>query len=305
MINDAFASCTRESGAELHEALSNPHDCFPDEIELLNYRHSFHAGNIADVFKHIVLTLVLRALHKKVTPFCVIDTHAGSGLYALKAPGEFEQGVGVIWPERGNWTAFVDYFAVVEKFNGRGGLKHYPGSPFIIAEFLRPQDRAVLMELNEQECRYLKNNMAGIRNAAVQGVDAWKAFKGFVPPKENRGLVLIDPPYEAADDFDNVLAVLRYGAKHWRNGIYMAWYPFKSRKIVARFHEGVRDLGIEAQAVEFMTLPDDVENRLNGSGLVIVNAPWKLMDTLREVLPPLAERLAGASGRPGVRFVDL
>lgn len=271
----------------------------------MNYRHSFHAGNIADVFKHIVLTLVLRALQQKETPFCVIDTHAGGGLYALKAPGEFEQGIGVIWPEWGKWPAFADYFAVVEKLNQRGGLKHYPGSPFIVAEFLRPQDRAVLMELNEQECRYLKNNIAGIRNAAVNCVDAWKALRGFVPPKENRGLVLIDPPYEAADDFDNVLAVLRYGAKHWRNGIYMAWYPIKSRKTVARLHEGVRGLGMGAQAVEFITLPDDVENRLNGSGLVIVNAPWKLTDTLKELLPPLAERLAGASGRPEVRFIDL
>ncbi len=271
----------------------------------MNYRHSYHAGNIADVFKHIVLTQVLRALQQKETPFCVIDTHAGSGLYALKAPGEFEQGIAAIWPERRKWPAFDDYFAVIEKLNRREGLKHYPGSPFVIAHFLRRQDRAVLLELNERECRYLKNNMAELQGVSVNCVDAWKAFRGFVPPQENRGLVLIDPPYEAAADFDNVLAVLGHGAKHWRNGIYMAWYPYKSRKSVAQFHAGVRNLDRRAHAVEFMTLPGDVENRLNGSGLVIVNAPWKQLDTLKVELLPLAGRLAGARGRPEVRFIDL
>lgn len=271
----------------------------------MNYRHSFHAGNVADVFKHIVLVLVLRALHKKETPFCVVDTHAGSGVYELERPGEFEYGIGIIWPEREQWPALADYFAVVEKLNGKGEIKYYPGSPFIIREYLRPQDRAAFMELQPGEYANLKTNFTGIKNISVRHVDAWGAFKAFVPPKENRGVVLMDPPFEVANEFDHVVTALTQGTKRWRNGIYMVWYPFKSRMTVSKFHQALRGLRVEAQAVEFMTLPDDVENRLNGSGIVLVNAPWGVMDALREILSPLAARLAGVSGGAETRFVDL
>ncbi|MDA1107467.1 MAG: 23S rRNA (adenine(2030)-N(6))-methyltransferase RlmJ [Proteobacteria bacterium] len=271
----------------------------------MNYRHSFHAGNVADVFKHVVLVLVLRALHKKDTPFCVVDTHAGSGVYQLERLGEFEQGIGLIWPERERWPVLADYLSVIEKLNGKAGIKYYPGSPFIIREYLRPQDRAVFMELQPGEYVNLKTNFNGIKNISVHHVDAWSSFKAFVPLRENRGMVLMDPPFEAANEFDNVVAALKQGARHWRNGIYMVWYPFKSRMMVRKFHQAVRALKMEAQAIEFMTLPDDVENRLNGSSIVLINAPWGVMDALRELLSPLAVGLAGASGKPEVRFVDL
>lgn len=271
----------------------------------MNYRHSYHAGNVADVFKHIVLMLVLRALRKKDTPFCVVDTHAGSGVYEVEQPGEFEQGIGVVWPERGRWPALADYFSVIEKLNGTDELKYYPGSPFIIREFLRPQDRAVFMELQPGEYANLKANFSGVKNVSIRHVDAWDAARASVPPRENRGMVLMDPPYEATSEFDKIAAVLKHGAAHWRNGIYLVWYPIKSRKSVNKFHQAVRTLAVSAHAVEFITLPDDVENRLNGSGVVVMNPPWKLLDSLREVLPPLAERLAGEDGRPEVRFVDL
>ncbi len=271
----------------------------------MNYRHSYHAGNIADVFKHIVLVHVLRAFRQKETPFCVVDTHAGAGVYVLKTPGEYGQGIGVVWPEREQWPALADYFALVGKFNGQGVLKYYPGSPFFIAEMLREQDRAVLIERQDEEYQYLKHNLAGVKNAAAHHADAWSALKGFIPPKEKRGLLFIDPPYESADEFGHVLAALEYAARHWSNGVVMAWYPAKSRFAVRRFHAALRALRIKALALEFLTLPDDVENRLNGSGMIIVNPPWKLMDSLKKVLLPLAERLAGASGRPQVRVVDL
>lgn len=271
----------------------------------MNYRHSYHAGNAADVFKHIVLVFVLRALHKKDTPFCVLDTHAGSGVYELERPGEFETGVGVVWPERAEWPVLTDYFSVVEKINGRGGIRYYPGSPFIIRDYLRPQDRAVFMEQQPGEYLNLKTSFSGASNIGVHHADAWGALKAFVPPRENRGVVLIDPPYEAANEFESIGAALRHGVAHWRNGIYLVWYPVKSRAVVNVFHQAVRALNIEAQALEFMLYPDDVENRLNGSGIVLVNAPWGVMDVLRKVLPPLAERLAGAEGRAEVRYVDL
>lgn len=271
----------------------------------MNYRHSFHAGNIADVFKHIVLMRVLRALRQKDAPFCVVDTHAGAGVYVLKEPGEFGQGVGVVWPEKEQWPGLADYFSLVGKFNRQGALKYYPGSPFFIGGMLREQDRAVLIERQDEEYQYLKHNLAGVNNAAVHHADAWRALQGFIPPREKRGLLFIDPPYESADEFDHVVAALAYAAKHWRNGVVLAWYPVKSRQAVRRFHAGVRELRIKAQALEFLTLPDDVDNRLNGSGMVIVNPPWKLMEDLTKVLPPLAARLAGEGGRPQVRVQTL
>lgn len=269
----------------------------------MNYRHSYHAGNIADVFKHYVLTLVLGALHGKQTPFCVIDSHAGAGIYALDPGGEHEQGISRLWPERHAWAALDRYFEVVARFNPQGRLRHYPGSPLIIREHLRAQDRAVLLELHPEEHALLKENLLGSAGVAVHHADAWSGLKAFVPPKENRGLVLIDPPYEEANEFKSVVAALKYGMRHWRNGIFLAWYPIKARRPIDSFHRAVAKLNAPAHAVEFITLPMDMERRLNGSGLLVINPPWRLLDTLRESLPPLAARLAGPGGSPQVRIV--
>jgi len=271
----------------------------------VNYRHAYHAGNSADVFKHYVLTLALAALHNKDTPFCVIDTHAGAGLYRLKRPGEFEQGIGRLWPQRAAWPALGAYLDVVAAFNPQGGLKFYPGSPLIIQKFLRARDRAQCFELHPQECARLSTALASAPRVAVQEANGWNALRGALPPKENRGLVLIDPPYEQAGDFKALAAALATAAKHWRNGMYLAWYPVKQRRPIERLHAAVRALGLEAAAVEFLTLPPDVEQRLNGSGYVIINPPWKLLDTLRATLPPLAEFLAGPDGRPAVQVREL
>ncbi len=272
----------------------------------LNYRHSYHAGNIADVFKHYVLTQALQALQAKETPFCVIDSHAGSGVYRLEAPGEFEQGIGRLWPERAAWPALAGYFAAIGRLNPDGCLRFYPGSPFIIRDFLRPQDRAVLLELHPQEVADLKANLgSGFGRIGVHHADAWGGLKGFVPPKENRGLVLIDPPYEQKDEFERIAEALARALKHWRNGIYLAWYPIKGRRPVESFYAALRALGAAVSAVEFITLPLDVEQRLNGSGLVLINPPWRLLDDLSITLPPLATYLAGSAGRPAVNVLDL
>lgn len=276
----------------------------------MNYQHAYHAGNVADVFKHCVLIEILRSLQKKPAPFCVMDAHAGSGIYRLKPSGEHEQGIGLLWPERTRWPALADYFAVIEKFNGVGPVKHYPGSPLIISTFLRApaptsRDRAILMELHPEECKKLKENLAGTKGAAVHHIDAWNGLKAFVPPPENRGLVLIDPPYEEPGEFNRLVLALTRALKHWRNGIYMAWYPIKARKPVTEFLQAIRILQAKATAVEFLTLPTDVEQRLNGSGVVIINPPWKLLQRLKTLLPPLALRLAGPTGKPQTNFYDL
>lgn len=270
----------------------------------MNYRHAFHAGNGPDVFKHIVLTLVLRALHRKETPFCVIDTHAGRGKYALKEGGEHEQGIGLLWPERAQWPAFADYLSVVAKFN-KDRLKCYPGSPFIIREFLRPQDRAVFLELHPEEHAALAALLGPTKGVQTRHLDAWQGLKAFIPPKENRGLVLIDPPFEKTSEFADIEAALRTATKRWRNGIYMIWYPHKAGHPIARLHRTVAALGLPALAIELTTLPTDVPYRLNGSGIALINPPWQLKETLERELPPLAQRLAGPNGAPGVRIAEL
>jgi len=270
----------------------------------VNYRHHFHAGNVADVFKHLVLIRVLETLRLKETPFCVIDTHAGSGLYRLKAPGEFDQGIGRLWPARLQWPMLGTYFELLAALN-RNGLNAYPGSPWIIRALLRPQDRAVFFERQPEEAAALRDNLSGSRGITINEADAWAALKGLVPPKENRGLVFIDPPYEKPDEFEQVARALRAAHSRWRNGLYLVWYPIKARRPVEKLHEAVRALGAEALAVELLMLPEDVPQRLNGSGVILINPPWKLEETLRALLPPLAAFLAGPDGQPQARFVNL
>jgi 23S rRNA (adenine2030-N6)-methyltransferase len=270
----------------------------------MNYRHSFHAGNVADVFKHIVLLKTLELFRAKDSPLCVVDTHAGSGLYRLKPPGEYEQGVGRLWPARAEWPALDAYFARLAAYNGPR-LETYPGSPVLIADMLRPQDRAVFVESQPQEAAALRDHLRGRPHVAVHEADGFAMLKALVPPRENRGLVLIDPPFEKTEEFAKVAKSLEDAVRRWRNGVFLAWYPIKARRPVERFHADVSRMASEAWAVEFMTLPDDVAQRLNGSGMVLINPPWKLREWLAATLEPLAAFLAGPGGQPQVRFVEL
>lgn len=277
----------------------------------MNYRHRYHAGNAADVFKHYVLCEILAALQAKSAPFCVVDSHAGAGRYCLKAPGEFEAGIeraraaGDALPGAARYFASLDTVCATQS----GCSKCYPGSPLLIRHFLRPQDRAVLLELHPEEHAALKAAVGDDARIAVHRADAWQGLKGFIPPVENRGLVLIDPPYERRDEFAQIDAALAHALRHWRNGIYMVWYPIKTARAIAPFHRALGALcaqhRVAAHAAELLTLPLDVENRLSGSGLVLINAPWKLPAMLGETLPALAGVLAGAKGRPAVRVFTL
>lgn len=287
----------------------------------MNYRHQFHAGNIADVFKHIVLTFALEKLRAKDTPLCVIDTHAGGGLYRLRGPGEYQQGIGRLWPVRADWPGLTPYFDRLLPYNRRG-LSAYPGSPLLIQGLLRAQDRAVFVERQPQEAAALRDNLRGAgmhecrerrthrsgrgaRGIAVHEADGFAMLKALVPPGENRGLVLIDPPYEKPDEFEQVAAALRDAHRRWRNGVYMVWYPIKARAPVTRLLAAAGALGAEGWAVEFLTLPEDVPQRLNGSGVLFLNPPWQLDAALRAELAPLAAFLAGPDGRPQLRFLGL
>jgi len=270
----------------------------------VNYRHRFHAGNVADVFKHLVLVRVLESLRAKDTPFCVIDTHAGSGLYRLKPPGEFEHGIGRLWPVRAEWPALASYFERIQTYNS-GALRAYPGSPLIIADLLRSQDRAVFVERHPEECTGLRDNLRGRSRIAIHEADGLAMLKALLPPPENRGLVLIDPPYEATNEFATVAAALPPALRRWRNGVYLIWYPIKARRPVEQLHAAVAALEPESMAIELLTLPEDVPQRLNGSGVIVMNPPWRLREELEPFLSDLANFLAGASGAPRVRMISL
>lgn len=258
----------------------------------MNYRHVFHAGNFADVVKHVVLSLLLKSLHRKDTPFCYLDTHAGAGRYdlsiaAAQKTGEYREGILRLWnseppPET------VDYLAAVRALNDGKTLRYYPGSPAIGRILLRPQDRMVLLESQPDECSLLKTAFAGDRQVTVRSQDGYAGLKALLPPVEKRGLVLIDPPYESDKEYEQVATGLRIAYKRWQSGMYAAWYPVKNRPPLDRFHRALVASGIrKIMIIELCPYPEDSGFRLNGCGMVIINPPWTLEETLRPLLPRL------------------
>lgn len=260
----------------------------------MNYRHAFHAGNFADVFKHVVLTLLLKAVRSKDKPFIYLDTHAGAGRYdlgseAARKTREFEQGIARLWALTTPPPALRDYLAAVHALNRGEQLRFYPGSPRIARHFLRRQDRMVLCEANPDEFRRLKAEFAGDKQLSVHRQDGYLGLKAFLPPPENRGIVLIDPPYESADEFERVAGALIASCARWRGGIYALWYPIKLPAAVAALHEALRHSGIrKILLAELAVYPRDNAFRLNGCGMVVINPPWRLDEELKSLLPQLA-----------------
>jgi len=275
----------------------------------MNYRHIFHAGNFADVFKHVVLSLLLKSLHRKDAPFCYLDTHAGAGRYdldsaAARKTGEFKDGILRLWQAE-PLPDFTDYLAAVRAVNASDALRYYPGSPAVAGFFLRPRDRMVLLELQPEECAQLKAQFAGDRRVTVLEQDGYAGLKALLPPKERRGLVLIDPPYEAEDEYARVVEGLRRAHARWDSGIYALWYPVKNRPPVERFHRALVSTGIRKMLLaEFAPYPEDAGFRLNGCGLVVINPPWQLDEVLRLLLPRLLQVLRQhPSARTGVSWL--
>jgi 23S rRNA (adenine2030-N6)-methyltransferase len=266
----------------------------------MNYRHIFHAGNFADVFKHVVLSLLLKSLQRKDTPFCYLDTHAGAGRYDLNSEaaqktGEYREGIWRLW-DMNPLPELAEYLAAVRAVNADGTLRSYPGSPMIARFFLRPQDRMVLLELQADECTLLQARFAGDRQVVVQRLNGYVGLKAYLPPKERRGLVLIDPPYESDNEYEQVVAGLRVAHERWASGIYIVWYPIKNRPPVARLHRAVIATGIrKILLLELCPYPDDTVLRLNGCGMIVVNPPWMLEEALQALLPKLLELLWGHS----------
>lgn len=271
----------------------------------MNYRHAYHAGNFADVVKHAVLALLVEQLKRKDAPFAVFDVHAGIGRYDLQSEEagktlEFREGIERFLAEPPP-AEFDPYMDAVRALNPDGGLRFYPGSPRVVRRLMRPQDRLVLAELHPEDARTLRREFRGDALVAVHERDAYEALKGLLPPPERRGLVLIDPPFEAKDEFQRVVAALEQAWARWPTGIYGVWYPIKDRPPVAAFHQALAGIGAkDILAAEVLVFPDDYPARLNGCGMVLLNPPWRLDETLNRVLPELHRRLQRRGG--GVRI---
>lgn len=267
----------------------------------MNYRHIYHAGNFADVFKHAILCLVIERLKRKDAPFAVIDTHAGAGLYDIAGPeahktGEFARGYAQI-AAADLPAALAPYRDAVARVNPGPALRFYPGSPLIALALMRPRDRLVACELHPEDAEALQRAVAGDRRAEVHARDGYAALKAFLPPRERRGLVLIDPPFEAEEERRQVVRALAMAYERWPTGIYALWYPIKAEAEARMFHAELANTGIRRQlAAELRIAGTGDGTRMNGCGLVLVNPPFRLDQELAEMLPALHRRLADRGG---------
>ncbi len=266
----------------------------------MNYRHSFHAGNSADVVKHSLLIALVRALQQKPGPLTLIDTHAGCGLYDLEGEdaqrtGESTQGVLRAFADPN--PLLDDYCAVVQAVNVGAEPHVYPGSPRILAQLLRPQDFLIVNEKHPKDACTLRGVMRDT-SAAVHERDAYELWLAMLPPRTARGVVVVDPPYEQPDDRERITATLAAANRKWAHGVTVIWFPLKDRATHSRWKAQLRKLGIpKLLGVEHWLYDDDQPDIYNGAGLYIVNPPYAFM----QVLPPLLEALRAVLAPDGHR----
>lgn len=271
----------------------------------MNYRHAYHAGNFADVLKHAVLARIVEYLKRKDKAFRVIDTHAGRGHYDLSSveaqkTGEWQAGIGRVLEHnfRPDATALLaPYLDAVRAANPGGGVKHYPGSPSIVRHLLRRQDRLTAIEMHPQDAAALSKRFAGDIQTRVIELDGWLALGAHLPPKEKRGMVLVDPPFEVAGEFDRLVEGLQKAYRRWPGGIYALWYPIKDRRAVNAFRAALAEAGIpKVIDIRFEIRPASSEPSLDGSGMVVVNPPFPLKEELGVILPALSRALSEPAG---------
>ena len=267
----------------------------------MNYRHAYHAGNFADVVKHIILTRIVLYLQRKEQAFRVIDTHAGIGRYDLHGveagkTGEWQNGVGRLLDAKLDAKVaelIKPYLDTVRAENADGEMRHYPGSPLIVRHLLRRQDRLSALELHPEDADLLAETFEGDIQVRVTMLDGWLALGAHLPPKEKRGLVLVDPPFEAAGEFDRLVDGLVRAHKRFSGGTFALWYPVKDQQEVRRFAAALQETGIpKILRTELMIRAPSLEARLDGTGMIIVNPPYTLDDELRIMLPALSKILS-------------
>jgi 23S rRNA (adenine2030-N6)-methyltransferase len=275
----------------------------------MNYRHIYHAGNFADVAKHVALVYCLDAMKRKDTAFFVLDTHAGRGYYDLhgaeaQKSGEAERGVQRLLSSAAAGEPLAAYFAALGARPG-ARLARYPGSPALIAAALRPQDRAVCNELIPAEARAAERELYSSGRLRIEVGDGYAALRSHLPPAERRGLVLIDPPYESPDELAAVSAALADAHRRWPTGTFLAWYPIVSAAQRRRVHARFAALRLAKMLLADLAVhPDDASVGLAGSGLLLVNPPYGADDFLREAYLAIHASLAEA-GRGYVEVARL
>ncbi|MEJ7746705.1 MAG: 23S rRNA (adenine(2030)-N(6))-methyltransferase RlmJ [Luteimonas sp.] len=281
----------------------------------MNYRHAFHAGNHADVLKHIVVLALCDALTTKPTPCFALDTHAGRGLYALAGSaalktGESDDGIGKLAAGASKDPLLARYLAAVHACRLQHGRAAYPGSPWLLAHALRAQDHIAAWELQPIEAAALQRNFGDDKRLQIHAGDGYSAIKASLPPKDgstriSRGLVLIDPPYEMQlQEFDAALAALREGLRRWPQGMFALWYPIKLRRALHNFYRRAATLPAKsALIVELLVRPDDSPLRMNGSGMLLLNAPWKLDHALGPALGVLRKTLGEAGANHKIEWL--
>ena len=263
----------------------------------MNYRHAFHAGNHADVLKHLTLARVLALLAKKEAPLAYLDSHAGIGLYDLKGDeagrtGEAQQGVARLWGHAQLPELCRDYLACVRDLNEDDELRFYPGSPELARRLCRAQDRLQLNEKHPTDGPLLKANMHADERVAVHLGEGWNLAKALLPTEQKRLVLLIDPPYEAVDEYERAVQMMGEALKRMRQAVVLIWYPIKDERQLKRFYQALGASGApKLLRAELCVHPSDNQVGLNGSGLAIANPPWGLFDELHQLLPWLAEQL--------------
>lgn len=285
----------------------------------MNYRHHFHAGNFADVLKHALLVRLVRALQQKPKGFLYLDTHAGRGGYDLAeaASGdtlartpEWPNGIGRLWERDDLPPSVSEYLELVRRFDRSAGnldprVRFYPGSPWIVALLARPEERLLLCEKHPAECAALRPDLhraAGNQvRVVVQETDGYVAIRAALPPPERRALVLIDPPYEAQDEFAQAAAALAEGLRRFPSGVFALWYPLTERARIQEFLAAVLDLRPPPTfVVELSVAGDESPVKMKGCGLVIVNPPWRFENDAAEIarfLAPVLGQEPGAAAR--------
>ncbi|MCM2292082.1 23S rRNA (adenine(2030)-N(6))-methyltransferase RlmJ [Allorhizobium sp. BGMRC 0089] len=267
----------------------------------MNYRHIYHAGNFADVLKHAVLARLITYLQQKDKAFRLLDTHAGIGLYDLSSEeaqktGEWQDGIGRLLSEPLSAeaeTVLKPYLDAVRSLNPQGGVTLYPGSPKLARLLFRPQDRLSAMELHPADYRALSRQFEGDFQVRVTELDGWLALGAHLPPKEKRGIVLVDPPFELEGEYERLADGLAKAHRRFSTGVYCLWYPIKKGAPIAAFHEALQESGITKMLCAELSVKSDRDTTgLSGTGLIIVNPPFTLKEELHALLPELKRVLA-------------
>ncbi len=267
---------------------------------MLSYRHSFHAGNHADVLKHTVQSLILESLKEKEKPFLYLDTHAGAGRYKLSGEhaertGEYLEGIARIWQQDDLPEELEPYIRAVKAYNQSGQLRYYPGSPLIARHLLREQDSLQLTELHPSDFPLLRAEFQKDGRARVERADGYMQLKSKLPPVSRRGLILIDPPYEIKTDYQDVVKGISEGYKRFATGTYALWYPVVMRQQIKRMVRDLEETGIRRiLQIELAVRPDSDQRGMTASGMIVINPPWKLEQQMANALPWLHKTLVPA-----------